>query len=176
MNNILVTLSRDEDIPAISGIYAHHVRTGLGSFETDPPSPTEMSQRYIKLRSRDFPFLVARQNDRVVGYAYAGPYRERRAYRFTVEDSIYVDPTFVGRGVGKMLLDALIRECESRDFRQMIAVIGDSGNLPSIKLHERCGFRSVGVFRSVGFKHDRWVDVVLMQRSIGDADETSPQE
>lgn len=118
--------------------------------------------------------MAAFFDDRLVGYAYAGPYRERRAYRFTVEDSIYVDPGFLGRGIGRMLLYALRHESELRGFHRMIAVIGDSANEASIKLHARCGFAMVGTLRSVGLKHGRWVDCVLMQRSLGEENQTSP--
>ncbi len=175
LSDVPVLPARDEDIPAIAGIYAYHVRNGLASFETEPPTLKEMGQPRIELRSNGFPYLVAFCNDRLVGYAYAGPHRERRAYRFTVEDSIYMDPTYVGKGIGRILLDALVHESELRGFRQMIAVIGDSGNQASIKLHASCGFAMIGTFPAVGFKHGRWVDTVLMQRSLGNADHTLPE-
>jgi L-amino acid N-acyltransferase YncA len=170
LSSVPVLPARDEDIPAIAGIYAYHVRNGLASFETEPPTLKEMSQRRIELRSNGFPYLVALCNDRVVGYAYAGPYRERRAYRFTVEDSIYMDPAYVGKGIGRILLDALVHESELRGFRQMIAVIGDSANHASTQLHASCGFAMIGTFAAVGLKHGRWVDTVLMQRALGNAD------
>lgn len=172
--HVVVVPSRDEDIPAIASIYAHHVRIGLASFETDPPTLKEMSRRRAELRANGFPHLVAFHDDQLVGYAYAGPYHERRAYRFTVEDSIYLDPRFVGQGIGRMLLHALLHESELRGFRQMVALIGDSANQASIKLHERCGFTRVGTLRSVGFKQSRWVDVALMQRALGKGNETLP--
>lgn len=174
MSNVLIIPSRDEDIPAISAIYAHHVRHGLASFETEPPTLREMSQRRAELRAHGFPYLGAFCNDRLIGYAYAGPYHKRRGYRFTVEDSVYVDPAFVGKGVGRLLLNALIHECELRAYRQMIALIGDSGNEASIKLHAGAGFTHTGTLRSVGFKHGRWVDVVVMQRALGPGDSTAP--
>lgn len=172
--HVMVVPSRDEDIPAIASIYAHHVRGGLASFETDPPTLKEMSRRRAELRANGFPHLVAFHDDRLVGYAYAGPYHERRAYRYTVEDSIYIDPRFVGQGIGRMLLYSLLHESELRGFRQMVALIGDSGNQASIKLHERCGFARVGTLQSVGLKHGRWVDVVVMQRALGKGSETLP--
>lgn len=172
--HVVIVPARDEDIPAISSIYAHHVRHGLASFETEPPTLKEMSRRRAELRANGFAYLAAFFDDRLVGYAYAGPYRERRAYRFTVEDSIYVDPGFLGRGIGRMLLYALLHESELRGFRRMIAVIGDSANEASIKLHARCGFAMAGTLRSVGLKHGRWVDCVLMQRSLGEENQTSP--
>lgn len=174
MNNVMVVPSRDEDIPAISSIYAHHVRTGAATFEIEPPTLREMSQRRADLRANGFPYLVALCNDRLVGFAYAGPHRQRRAYRFTVEDSIYLDPAYVGKGIGRTLLAALVHESELRGFRQMIAVIGDSANRASIGLHARLGFEPVGTFRSVGFKHARWVDSVLMQRALGEGEKTLP--
>lgn len=174
MANVLIMPARDEDIPAITAIYGYHVRNGLASFETDPPSLREMSQRRADLRAKAYPYLVAFCNDRLVGYAYAGPHHARRGYRFTVEDSIYIDPAFAGKGIGRRLLDALIHECELRGYRQMVALIGDSGNTASIRLHARAGFEMIGTFRSVGFKHGRWVDVVLMQRALGAGDSELP--
>lgn len=172
--DVSVVPARDEDIPAVASIYAHHVRNGLVSFETEPPSLKEMSRRRVELRANGFPYLVAFCGDRLVGYAYAAPYHERRAYRYTVEDSIYLDPRFVGQGIGRMLLHALLHESELRGFRQMLALIGDSAHQASLKLHERCGFTKVGALRSVGFKHGRWVDVVLMQRALAKGNETLP--
>lgn len=169
--DVVIVPARDEDIPAIASIYAYHVRHGLGAFETEPPTLKEMSLRRHALRANGFPYLVAFCGDRLVGFAYAGPYHERRAYRFTVEDSIYLDPAFVGKGIGRMLLHALIHESELRGFRQMLALIGDSANQASIGLHEGCGFARTGVLRAVGFKQGRWVDVVLMQRALRDAQE-----
>ena len=171
---IIIRDARDADIPAIASIYGHHVLHGLASFETEAPGAQEMARRRTEILARNFPYLVAELDGRVAGYAYANHYRTRFAYRFSVEDSIYVDPACVGRGVGNKLLAALIAECGKRGFRQMIAVIGDSGNLPSIRLHQACGFTLTGSFKSIGFKHGRWVDSVLMQRALGSGDTTLP--
>jgi L-amino acid N-acyltransferase YncA len=166
--------SRDADLPVIAAIYAHHVRQGLASFELEPPSPEEMARRRAEVVARGLPYLVAEAEGRVVGYAYAGPYRTRPAYRYTVEDSIYVEPDQVGRGIGRLLLPAVIDACEGAGYRQMVAVIGDSGNAASIRLHEAFGFRRVGLLPAVGFKLGRWVDSVLMQRPLGEGDATPP--
>lgn len=161
-------------MPAITAIYRHHVLTGRASFEIAPPDAAEMRARFDALRSRDFPYLVACEGDVVSAYAYAGPYRPRPAYRFTVEDSIYVAPDAVGRGIGRPLLERLVAECATRGFRQMLAVIGDSANAPSIRLHERCGFVRVGLLPAVGFKFGGWVDSVLMQRALGPGADSAP--
>lgn len=174
-SDTVIRSARDADLPAITGIYAYHVRYGLATFETEPPTQDEMSRRHSELTSKGFPYLVVVRDREVLGYAYVSPYRARPAYRFVVENSIYLDPAFAGKGIGRVLLDALIRASESRGFRQMIAIIGDSANHASIKVHERCGFTLVGTFRSVGFKHGRWVDTVLMQRPLGSGDKTLPQ-
>jgi L-amino acid N-acyltransferase YncA len=166
--------SRDADLPVIAAIYAHHVRQGLASFELEPPSLGEMARRRAEVVARGLPYLVAEAEGRVVGYAYAGPYRTRPAYRYTVEDSVYVEPDQVGRGIGRLLLPAVIGACEGAGYRQMVAVIGDSGNAASIRLHEAFGFRRVGLLPSVGFKLGRWVDSVLMQRPLGEGDATPP--
>jgi len=156
-----------DDIPAITAIYAPAVLTGTASFELDAPDEAEMARRMESLRAGGYPYLVAETAGQVVGYAYAGPYRPRPAYRATVENSIYVAPDTQRRGVGRLLLEALIRACEAHGFRQMIAVIGDSAQTPSISLHMELGFRLVGVAEAVGFKHGRWLDQVLMQRPLG---------
>jgi L-amino acid N-acyltransferase YncA len=155
-----------DDAVQIAAIYAHHVVHGTGTFEIEPPDANEINRRRSEIAQHGLPYLVAARDDRVVGYAYAAPYRTRPAYRHTVEDSVYVDPAETGRGIGKLLLPALIEACEGAGRRQMIAVIGDSGNIASIRLHERFGFRHVGVLRSVGFKFDRWLDTVLMQLEL----------
>lgn len=163
------------DIPSITRIYAHHVRFGLASFEDEPPDEAEMARRMEDVRARALPFLVATDTAGVPhGYAYAMPYRLRSAYRYTLEDSIYIEPEWSRRGLGRALLARLIERCAAANFRQMIAVIGDSANLGSIALHERLGFRRVGLLPAVGFKHGRWVDGVLMQRELGDGAATLP--
>lgn len=163
------------DIPAITAIYAHAVRYGTASFELEPPDEAEMARRREALIAGGYPYLVAERDGRVAGYAYASAYRPRPAYRFTVEDSVYVDPDFQGRGVGRALLTALIETCEARGFRRMIAVIGDTVSTGSIALHGALGFSHVGTIPALGYKHDAWRDTVLMQRPLG-AGETTPPD
>jgi len=158
--------SRDEDMPKIHAIYGFHVLHGLASFEEEPPSVDELSRRRADMLDRGLPYLVAEMGGVVVGYSYAAPYRLRLAYRFTVENSVYVDHNLRRRGAGYLLLSALIARCVERECRQMIAVIGDSENMASIALHERLGFIRIGTLRAVGFKFGRWVDSVLMQRAL----------
>ncbi len=159
------------DIPVIQAVYGHHVLHGFGTFETEPPGVDEMRSRHSQITVAGFPYLVAVDAGQVVGYAYANHFRTRAAYRYTVEDSVYVAPDAMGRGVGKALLDELIARCASQGLRQMLAVIGDAGNAGSIGVHRACGFEHAGVLRAVGRKFDRWVDVVLMQRALArDAD------
>jgi phosphinothricin acetyltransferase len=162
------------DVTAITRIYAEAVIHGTASFELEPPSEDEMTRRMRALLDGGFPYLVTELDGAVVGYAYAGPYRTRPAYRFTVEDSIYVDPKAQGRGLGRTLLDRLIAESTSRGFRLMVAVIGDSAQAPSIELHRAAGFTMVGTFENIGFKFDRWLDSVLMQRALGEGATTKP--
>ncbi len=164
------------DLPAVQAIYAHHVCHGTASFEIEPPPLEEMQQRYAKVVGVGLPFLVAEVHGIVVGYGYAGSYRPRPAYLFTVEDSIYLHPEWCGRGLGRQLLARLIGTCEAAGRRQMIAVIGDSANVASVRLHAAAGFREAGVLRSVGFKFGRWLDTVLMQRALGSGAETLPAE
>jgi len=165
---ITIRAARDADMAQIAAIYAHHVRHGLASFEEVPPDAAELARRRAEIVGRSLPYLVAAGGDAIVGYAYAGPYRPRSAYRFTVEDSVYVHPDRAGRGIGRRLLPAVIAACAATGARQMVAVIGDSANAASIALHAACGFRNVGVLCAAGFKHGRWVDTVLMQRALGD--------
>ncbi len=172
---IAIRASRDDDLAAITAIYGHHVLRGSASFETEPPSLEDVRRRRAELITRGYPYLVAEDAAGIAGYAYAGPYRPRPAYRDTVENSVYLRPDAVGRGIGRRLLEALIGDCESRGYRQMIAVVGDSGNMASIRLHERAGFRLIGVLRSVGVKHGRWLDTVLLQRALGAGDRAPPQ-
>jgi len=163
---------RPEDIPAIQAIYADAVLTGTASFELDPPSVEEMRARWQKITAEGYPYVVATIDDALVGYAYAGAYRPRRAYRGTVENSIYVHSGCRGSGVGRALLVELIARCTEAGFRQMIAVIGDSANAGSIGLHRSLGFDMVGTLKSVGWKHGRWLDTVLMQLPLGPGDGT----
>ncbi|MGU3492682.1 N-acetyltransferase family protein [Xanthobacteraceae bacterium A53D] len=161
------------DIPAIADIYDEAVRTGTASFELDPPGTGEMTRRFDALMAGGYPYLTAEDTDgTILGYAYAGAFRPRIAYRFTVENSIYVAPAAQKRGVGKALLLALIAESEARGYRQMVAVIGDSANAGSIGVHRACGFQDIGVLKSTGLKFGRWLDTVLMQRDIGEGDVT----
>jgi phosphinothricin acetyltransferase len=168
--------SRDEDIAAITAIYGHHVRHGLASFEEVPPPAEEIARRRRDILGRGLPYLVAEDHGRVVGYCYAGPFRTRSAYRYTLEDSIYIDPAETGRGIGRALLEPLLARCTELGYRQMVAVIGGSDTLPSIRLHQALGFMRIGVLPAIGFKFDRWVDTVLMQRSLGPGAATPPGE
>jgi phosphinothricin acetyltransferase len=154
------------DLEEVQAIYAHHVLTGFGTFEEEPPAVAEMRQRFESLAAQDFPFLVAVIGGRLAGYAYAGPFRPRAAYRHTCESSVYVSADAQRRGVGHELMLGVISACQRLDKRQMLAVIGDSANAASIGLHTALGFESVGIFRKVGFKFGRWVDIVLMQRAL----------
>jgi phosphinothricin acetyltransferase len=165
---------RPADIAAITRIYAHAVRHGTASFELDPPDTSEMARRLEALVAGGFAYLVAEAESEVLGYAYAGPYRARPAYRFTVEDSVYIAPDAQRRGLGRLLLDRLIVESETRGYRQMIAVIGDSAQHSSIALHAALGFRMIGTFAAVGWKFGRWLDSVLMQRPLGQGTDGKP--
>jgi phosphinothricin acetyltransferase len=174
MTSFAIRLATAADIPAITEIYAHAVNFGTASFELEPPTQDEMLARWQALAGGNFPYLVADADGMIAGYAYAGPYRTRPAYRFTVEDSVYVNPQAHRQGVGRTLLDRLIVESEKRGFRQMIAVIGDSAQTPSIELHRVAGFRMIGTIENVGFKFGRWLDSVLMQRRLGAGSTTLP--
>jgi L-amino acid N-acyltransferase YncA len=171
---VLVRDASDSDLAAIHAIYTHHVQNGLGSFEEIPPDLAEMARRRSEVLSRRLPYLAAEIDGRLVGYAYAGPYRPRSAYRFSVEDSVYVAPDIHRRGVARALLAELIERCTALGYRQMIAVIGDSANRGSIGLHASMGFREVGRLHAIGFKLGRWVDSVLMQRTLGPGDSSQP--
>jgi len=171
---VVVREATAADLPTIQRIYAHHVLHGLASFEEAPPDVAEMRRRFDDIQARGLPFVVAGLDGGVQGYAYAGPYRQRSAYRYAVEDSVYVAPDAVGRGLGRAALTEVIRRADAAGFRQMIAVIGDSANLPSIRLHESLGFRHAGTLRGVGFKLGRWVDSVFMQMSLGQGDGLPP--
>lgn len=156
----------EADLASIQRIYGDHVAHGLASFEETSPGLEEMRSRFRALNGQSFPYIVAEREGRVLGYSYAGPYRTRSAYRFTIENSVYVDRQCARQGIGRALLSELIVQCEKGPWRQMIAIIGNSGNTGSIALHESLGFRLVGTLREVGFKHDQWVDTVLMQRGL----------
>jgi len=164
------------DLPAITEIYDHAVRYGTATFELIPPDLPEMTRRFGVLMDGGFPYLVAALEGRVVGYAYAGAYRPRPAYRFTVENSVYLQPAIHRRGIGLQLLQRLITESEQRGFRQMIAVVGDSANAGSIGVHTKCGFQMIGTHSDVGFKFGRWLDTVMMQRALGDGGSTLPAD
>jgi phosphinothricin acetyltransferase len=174
MGNVTLRPAGRGDIAALTRIYADAVRHGTASFELEPPDEAEMARRYEKLLARNYPYLVAARDGAVAGYAYAGPYRDRRAYDWCVEDSIYVAPDLHRRGIGRQLLTRLIAETAALGFRQMIAVIGDTANTGSVAVHAAAGFRLIGTFQSIGWKHGRWLDTVLMQRSLGPSDATPP--
>ena len=162
-SGIHIRASKDSDVAAITEIYAHHVLHGTGSFEIDPPDADEMARRRRDVIGRGLPYLVAESGNTIAGYAYATLYRTRIAYRFTLEDSVYVHQDHMGRGIGTALLDQLIPACRQWGCRQLVAVIGDSENAASVRVHERLGFQHSGVLRGVGFKFDRWIDTVMMQ-------------
>lgn len=171
---VLIRAATPADIPTITAIYDHAVRHGTATFEIEPPDEAEMKKRMETLVAGGFPYFVAETGGTVAGYAYAGPYRARIAYRFTVEDSIYLAPQSQRQGIGAQLLAALIAQSEKRGFRQMIAVVGDSANTGSVAVHARAGFEMTGTFRAVGFKFGRWLDTVLMQRALGPGDTSTP--
>lgn len=173
-NTVIVRDALESDIPAIRAIYAHHVLHGLASFEEEAPDETEMLRRFRGFRDAGFPYLAAELGGELAGYAYAGQYRPRPGYRYSVEDSVYMRDGMSGKGIGRALLSALLARCTEAGFRQMVAIIGDSANHGSIGLHKALGFATVGTIRSVGFKHGRWVDSVLMQRALGEGDSTLP--
>jgi phosphinothricin acetyltransferase len=162
------------EIAAIHAIYAHHVLHGLASFEEVPPDAAELRRRYDEITGKGLPYLVAVEGREILGYGYCSLYRTRSAYRYALEDSVYVRDRQQGKGIGSLLLGELVRLCAGLGYRQLIAVIGDSGNVPSIGLHARHGFLRVGTLRSTGYKFGRWVDSVLMQRPLGPGDGTPP--
>jgi phosphinothricin acetyltransferase len=176
MPDVVIRPAVPADIPAITRIYDHAVRFGTATFELDSPDAAEMRRRYDSLREGGFPYLAATVDGHVAGYAYAGPYRPRPAYRFTLEDSVYLDPASQRRGIGTALLTELIAQSEARGYRQMIAVIGDSANAASVALHARAGFAMIGTHPDVGFKFGRWLDTVMMQRALGDGGSPAPAE
>ena len=171
---MLVRLAAPQDLPAIQSIYAHHVLHGLASFEEEAPPLAEMRRRYEEVTGSGLPYLAAEENGEILGYGYCTLYRSRSAYRYTLEDSIYVKQGNQGKGVGKAVLGELIARCTALNYRQIIAVIGDSANTASIAVHASLGFVRAGNLRSTGFKFGRWVDSVLMQLPLGTGDGTKP--
>jgi L-amino acid N-acyltransferase YncA len=171
---VTIRPAEHRDIRAIRSIYAHHVRHGLASFELEPPDEAEMGRRFAAIRRGGFPYLVAERGREVLGYAYASPFRTRPAYRHTAENSVYIRHDCARQGIGRAQLAALIAACEERNLRQLVAVIGDSAHAASIELHRGAGFAMIGTIRASGYKFGRWVDTVLMQRSLGAGDTTPP--
>jgi L-amino acid N-acyltransferase YncA len=172
--DLVIRPSSEDDLAAITAIYGHHVLHGVASFEEVPPESDELARRRHQIVAQGLPYFVAEQSGRVLGYCYAAFYRTRTAYRFTVEDSVYVDAAEVGRGIGRALLSALIERCSELGYRQMVAVIGGSDQWPSIRLHEALGFTRTGLLPGVGFKFGTWVDTVLMQRALGPSATNAP--
>ncbi|TKT71361.1 N-acetyltransferase family protein [Afipia massiliensis] len=174
MPDLMIRSAMPADIPAITDIYAEAVNHGTATFELTPPDLAEMTRRFNELARGGFPYLVATIDSSIKGYAYAGLYRARPAYRFTVENSVYLAPASHRRGIGLALLTELIAQCEARGYRQMIAVIGDSANAASVGVHARAGFEMIGTHAAVGFKFGRWLDTVMMQRALGEGGTTLP--
>lgn len=172
---MIVRGAGEGDAEALAAIYGHHVLTGFGTFEEEPPPADEMERRRVAVVERGLPYLVAEDAGRVLGFAYAAPFRPRAAYRYTAEDSVYVAPEAVGRGVGRAVLTEVVAACEALGLRQLVAVIGDSGNAASIGLHRALGFEQKGVGRGFGYKHGRWVDIVFMQKPLNGGDTRPPQ-
>lgn len=173
--NVSIRPAVEADIPAIAAIYAAEVRDFVNTYEYDVPDAAEMLRRMSAVLAGGYPYLAAELDGEVVGYAYAGSFRTRAAYHWVVENSVYVAAGMQGRGIGAALLECLIAECEARDFRQMIAVIGEPTNNASIKLHERFGFRHIGTFPGIAWKQQRWLDTVFMQRALGDGADSRPE-
>ena len=171
---MIVRASTAHDAPALAAIYGHHVLHGFGTFEEIPPSVQDMAARRQLIVERGLPYLVAEDAGKVLGFAYAGPFRPRAAYRYTVEDSVYVAPGAIGRGVGKAMLSAVLRDCEAFGVRQVVAVIGDSENAGSIGLHRSLGFEHAGVGKGFGWKKGRWVDIVWMRKALNGGDTSAP--
>ena len=175
-SRLLIRPSTAADVPAVTEIYAWNVRHGTGTFELDPPDQTEMAQRRDDVIAKGLPWLVAERAGDILGYAYANHFRPRRAYRYCLEDSIYLAEDAMGGGIGRLLLAELLARCEAAGARQMLAVIGDSDNAASIAVHRVLGFEPIGTMKSVGWKFDRWLDVVLMQKRLGPGDTTAPSD
>ena len=174
MTQILIRPSSSDDLPALTAIYGWHVRHGTGTFEVDPPTDADMAMRRDDVLAKGLPYLVIEEDGAVCGYAYASQFRPRPAYRFCVEDSVYLAPAKSGRGFGRLLLTELLARCEAAGARQMLAVIGDSQNAGSIGVHRALGFDHSGTIRAAGWKFERWLDVVLMQKRLGPGDTTAP--
>ncbi len=172
----LIRPSRDEDVAAITRIYAHHVLHGTGTFETTPPTDAEMAQRRADVLGKGLPWLVLEDGGAVIGYAYGNWFKPRPAYRFSVEDSIYLAPEAAGRGLGRLLLAELVAVLERAGIRKVMAVIGDSDNAGSVGVHRALGFSHIGTVKACGWKFGRWLDIVLMERAIGEADRSPPRE
>ena len=170
----IIRPSHPDDIAQITAIYRHHVLHGTGSFETEPPSDQDMAQRRDDVLSKGLPYLVAAEGDRVLGYAYCNWFKPRPAYRFSAEDSIYIAPDAAGNGLGRALMAELMGQAERAGVRKLIAVIGDSANAGSIGVHRSAGFRHIGILEAAGWKFDRWLDVVLMDRSLGMGNRVAP--
>lgn len=170
----IIRPSTEQDMAAVTAIYAHHVRHGTGTFELEPPSPADMLARRAEVLARGLPWLVAEQGGQVLGYAYCNWFRPRPAYRYAAEDSIYLAPDAAGRGLGRALLAELLTRAERAGMRKMIAVIGDSANAGSIGLHRACGFAHAGTLGATGWKFNRWLDTVLMEKTLGEGAATSP--
>ena len=171
----MIRASSDGDLPAITAIYAHHVLHGTGTFEIDPPTCAEMAARRAEVLGRGLPYLVAEERGQVLGFCYCNWFKPRPAYRFSAEDSVYVADGARGRGLGRLLLDALAQQAQAAGVRKLMAVIGDSANAGSVALHRAAGFTEVGVIRSVGWKFGAWRDIVLMEKPLGAGDSTPPE-
>lgn len=167
---LVIRAATEADVPAMTAIYAHHVLHGTGTFELTPPNEAEIASRLSAIRDRGLPWLVGERDGEVVGYVYAGPFRTRPAYDWIVEDSVYIRQDCGRQGIGGALVQEVIDRCTALGYRQMVSLIGDSANLGSIRLHRRLGFLRIGLFASVGWKHGRWLDVVMMQRALGPGD------
>jgi L-amino acid N-acyltransferase YncA len=167
--------SRDDDLSAITAIYAHHVLHGTGTFETTPPTESEMAGRRADVLSKGLPWLVADDSGKVVGFAYCQWFKPRPAYRFSAEDSIYLHPDAAGKGLGRALLAQLADTAQQAGIRKLMAVIGDSNNAGSVGVHRALGFTPVGTLKSCGWKFGKWLDIVLMEKSLGEGDTTPPE-